>query len=481
MRRKNELIFLLLLFLLTLGVRISLISQGPYHYDSLELLIASQKTLATHQLQYMHGAGYPLTVLTGAFFLLVFGHSFPVFAINLIGVVFSSACVLALYYLVRRLLSVEAAFFSAALFSFMPGLLSVSIYGINVPVSLFFILLSASFMAKAASGKGNFNLCWSGLCLGAAAGCRLPDAIMFLPMALLFFSSVGVNRRSLKDFVVFFAAPFAAVPALLYYPMFARGEQQQLLTIASRNEMGKFLGLFSKMLGDSSAAFVALAFPPVIVSAMGGLLFIIKEGRKRLFYFFVAWTLVPFFYYANISTVEPRMLVIAAVPCAALAGFFLTRFFIKIPVAALLLLAVICGAMFFAIYPTLEFRHANNLQEQFGRWVRKNTPQDAVIISNDEWLFLNYYAHRRPLHKPWDCDSLSSQRFREAIDKELSAGRRVFVLQSVLATDFCGVFRKGPQQKYDFSEIGRCQNENWHHNCLDMQVNDDRLLELKIK
>ena len=480
MRRKNELILLLLLFLLTMGVRMALISKGPYHYDSLELLITAQKTLDTHQLQYMHGAGYPFTVLIGAIFLLVFGHSLPVFAVNLIGVVFGSASVLALYYLVRRLLSVEAAFFSAALFSFLPGLLSVSIYGSNNPVSLFFILLSASFIAKSVSGKGRINLAWSGVCLGAAAGSRLPDAVVLLPLALFYFSSAAINRRSLKNFFLDFLIPFAAVLALCYYPMFARGELGGLFAIPE--EMGgKYLGPFSRLLGYSNTAFIDLVSPPLFISALGGLIFLVRENRRKLFYFFLAWFCVTFFFYANISSMEPRMLLIAAVPAAALAGFFLARFSRKMPVAACLLLAAMCAVMFFSIYPTLEFRHGNNLQKQFAQWVRKNTPADAVLISNDEWLFLTYYAQRQPLHKPWGCDGFTLGAFEKAIDRELGAGRRVFVLESVLATDHCGFFSKRQGQKYSLTVAGQCDNEDWHHDCLRMHIYNEELLELKKK
>ena len=480
MRRKNELILLLLLFLLTLCVRLFLISKGPYHYDCLELLISSQKTLQTHQLQYMHGAGYPLTVLIGAFFLLVFGHWSPVFAINLIGVIFSTACIPALYCLVRRLLDANAAFFSAVLLSFLPGLLSVSIYGNNNAVSLFFILLSALFMLRALSGKGTFGLAWSGLCLGASAGCRLPDVIFFLPLAVLYFSGAGFNRRSLKDFFLSFLVPFAAVPALLYYPMFARGELKQLLAVPEQMG-GKYLGPFSRLLGGSSAIFINLVSPPVLMSALGGLFCLIRENRTKLFYFLLVWFAVTFFFYANISTMEARMLDIAAVPVAVMAGFLLSRVYKIMPAGGALLLAVIAGMMFFFIYPALKFRHDHNFQESFSHWVRKNTPADSVVISGDEWIFLDYYAQRQALHKPWSCDGFSTGDFLGKIDRDLDEGRKVFILESVISTDRCGLFRKSAQQKYRLVRFGWHYNEDWHHACLATHVYRDSLLELKIK
>ena len=53
-------------------LRLFFISQGPFHYDALDLALSAQKTLDSFHLHYEHLPGYPLTVVIGAFFPFYF-------------------------------------------------------------------------------------------------------------------------------------------------------------------------------------------------------------------------------------------------------------------------------------------------------------------------------------------------------------------------------------------------------------------------
>ena len=64
--KQKDLLILLFLFLLAFIIRLLLISKGPFHMDTLDLAINAVKSLDNLSIHYMHGAGYPLTVIVGS-------------------------------------------------------------------------------------------------------------------------------------------------------------------------------------------------------------------------------------------------------------------------------------------------------------------------------------------------------------------------------------------------------------------------------
>ncbi len=138
-----------LIFLFSFILRLSLISKGPYHIDSLNLVMQSQKTLQTHQLQPLFGFGYPLTVILGSLFIKIseiFTFHNPVLAINFMSIVFSSFCPPLLYIITKNLFNSRTAFFSTTLFSLSPIFLGISIYGKSHSPCLFFLLSAIIYL-----------------------------------------------------------------------------------------------------------------------------------------------------------------------------------------------------------------------------------------------------------------------------------------------------------------------------------------------
>jgi hypothetical protein len=118
-----------LLFFASFLLRLALISKGPYHMDCLNLAIQVERTLSTQKLQPLFGFGYPLTVLSGVFFFWLtkfWGHADPVFAVNLMSVVFGSLCIPTFYAFIKRILDERTAILSSIALSLSPLFLALA-------------------------------------------------------------------------------------------------------------------------------------------------------------------------------------------------------------------------------------------------------------------------------------------------------------------------------------------------------------------
>ena len=139
----------LLLFFISFLLRLSLISKGPYHLDSLNLTLLAEKTLETGSLQSQFGPGYPLTVILAALFIFVsriFSQNDPILAVNFMSVVFSSLCIPVFYAITDKLFGRLTAFLSAIMFSLSPIFLGVSVFGKSHTPSLFCLLVGLFYL-----------------------------------------------------------------------------------------------------------------------------------------------------------------------------------------------------------------------------------------------------------------------------------------------------------------------------------------------
>ncbi len=107
----HPLLFPPLLFVLCFLLRFSLISKGPFELDCLSLALKSEQFITTGKLQYLSGAGYPLAVLLGAFFIKItnlLSIRDSVFAVNFMSVCFGSAIAPLQYLLTKNLIPVDS-------------------------------------------------------------------------------------------------------------------------------------------------------------------------------------------------------------------------------------------------------------------------------------------------------------------------------------------------------------------------------------
>jgi len=168
-----------------------LIYKGPFHVDCLRLSQNAELTLSTLKIHYQFGTGYPLTVIIGSifvFFARAFGVDDPVIAVNFMSVLFSSACILILYYIVKRSFDPITAVISSILLSIDPIFMEISLYGKSHAPAIFFLLLGTLLMIHFKERPSSRLLALSGISLGFMGACRLQDLVlMFIPLSFFVF------------------------------------------------------------------------------------------------------------------------------------------------------------------------------------------------------------------------------------------------------------------------------------------------------
>ena len=474
-----------LLFVFSLAVRMSLISKGPYNVDTLHIALQAERTLETGRMQYTFGVGYPGMVALSAVTLALcrlLSCGDPVFAVNLLTVVLSSACVAVFFDLANRLVSKTAAVFGSLLLSLSPLFLTLSVYGkSHIPAMLFFVL-GCDLLAGAEDQKRALPVLGAGAAFGVMAAIRLQDFLLCLPaVGVLFFlyihRSGGDARRGWRAFFAFLFAVIV-VASFFYLPLLMRAEYyQQVRHYLDLGMKAKFLGLFSKNLVQTWGHLIrVLSFPGILLALIG--LSLLFKQKRAVAGFLLAWILPPLFFYGNHRfIINPRFLVLflPALTLSLAYGLSLLAEQGKTwwRTTVLVLLFLILWPLR-EVYPLLRFRHQHAVLPDFCRWVGRMTEQDAVIITSDERYMMTYYSDRAALTRPQSVFYAQGEqlnRFRTQVDDLLAQNIPVYITTAALvAYDREGHFSNFMKTHYRGEQIGKHLYEDWHLGGMTRQI-----------
>jgi MFS family permease len=479
-------IILIELFFLAFFLRFIFINKGPFHYDTLDLAIASQKTLDSLSLHYeSHGTGFPLTVIVGAFTIFVlkfFGVSDPVTCVNFMSVVTGALGVLLLFFVADKLFDFPKAMFSAFLLACFAPHVAISTFGKSLTLSICLALASVYFMLLYKEKSGPRDLFLSAVFLGFCAAVRLSDALVALPISYLYFSGSRINRGQLRSFVAF-AAIAGFVAFIYYFPLVLERGLDPFFQTLMRSDQSRFLGIFS-FVSEKALRWEWTYFTPlgVLCIAFGFLLMLAKKKIKE-FNFLAIWFIVLHSFYGNVSSSGPRYLVIAWVAPILALGYFLGSFKGRLFYWTSIIFLILAFFGFERYIPVLSFRHERALQVEFAQWVAKKTPVDSTIIAMDESIFLKYYGKRRTLGQPNSCDEdFLDKYFDEEIGALLKEGKKVYAISTGFRSyDPCGKFETALFNRYNVRLIGKRLNEDWHHVLLDQAIFKEGLCQITLK
>jgi 4-amino-4-deoxy-L-arabinose transferase-like glycosyltransferase len=480
-RITNPFLIFLLITVLSLILRLSLISQGPYHVDCLSIAMKSQDTWETGRLSYALGFGYPLVVMMGAFFIGIFktfGSHDPVFAVNFMSVFFGSLAVGMIYLLARRLFDPRTAFFSAVLFCFSPIFLATSVYGMNHIPAVCFLLASLYFLVgylKDGRASGFIWSCFFLACMGAS---RIQDMVLMIPAISVLFWAHGGYARAKKLFL--YLAATAAALTLLHIPYLsashAAGYTSQLHDYWSQGLIKNFRGLITPYLarniGHMYSNFSLLGLILLFMGVIG----LFQKERKTAIFLGV-WVLVPFLFLGNLFMSLPRFFIVLIPALVLYQGFALARYDRRGTkwrwlTGAILIALVILQLN--AVLPGLKYRHRHSTIVDYAHSIAQATEPDAAIMAGDESAFIFYYAKRDILAGPhclFGCSQESLEAFRTVLDRELKAGRPVYITDiGLYAANPQGEFHRFLNSGYDLQLVGNYLYEDWHHDCFHLLV-----------
>ena len=474
---------LIALFLLAFYLRFSFINKGPFHYDTLDLALASQKTLEKFMLHYeRHGTGFPLTVLLGAlsiFILKAFGATDPVFCVNFMSVAAGALGVLILFFLVERLFDFHKAMFSAILLACFAPHIAISTFGKSLTPSICCSLASAYYMVRFLEEKKNLYFIFSAVFLGFCMAVRLSDVLVILPICYLYMSAARLNYARVRLLVVYVFFVLL-IGGFFYIPLLLEKGTRSFVELLVTSEQAKFLGFFSYVFPYALRWMFEIFRFSGLLLALAGFLFMVPKGYRRQRVFLYIWFLVLFLFYGNISSSGPRYLVIAWIPLLIAQGVFLGSFRTRTFILAMCTVFILSLGSLIPYTPVLDFRHRRALQIEFAQWVSQKTRPDSVIIARDEDIFLKYYGKRMTLEPPLTCDKkIMLKFFKNEIDPLFKENKKVYVIStSFLAYDRCHLLRQILFEQYRMVLIGEKNNEDWHHALLNQEMIKERLYQL---
>ena len=480
---RKSLLILAGIFVLSLALRLALISKGPYNLDTLNLAIKAQETLQTGRLQHLFGSGYPLTVLLGAFFIIAvnfWGVSDPVYAVNLMSVVLSAGSVALLYLIAEGLAGRRAAVFASVSFSLCPIFLALSVYGKSHAPGLFFLLLSVFALLRFVKNGRRLNLIISAVFFGAMGAARLQDMFLLLP-AMCFFVVFGLPfetglslkfRISRIKLLAIFCLIAGGTAAAFHLPYFLQNDNEystNLLRFWQAGFKDKYLGILTPRLLTAGKHLVDnFTWPGLIISCFG----LIRIGRKNisLGFFLFLWIAGPLMFYGNHRfVINPRFLLVLLPPLVISQGYLLGTWIKKYPAARIVIIpafVLMTGLACSRVYPALKFRHEQALLPDFVRWVAAGIEPDARIIVTDEGLFYKYYTTGQVLYRPADVIRSTSEEldaFRQTVDALLDQQIPVYITTaSLYAYDRDRHFSDFFMKHYEGELVGSHYYEDWH-------------------
>lgn len=490
----------LTVFLFSFFLRLSLISKGPYHIDTLGLVIESQKIIEHHRLSYAFGPGYILSAILGALFILggrLFSIHDPVLCVNFISVLFSSLSLLVFYFLVKKLFDSTAALVSALLLDFCPIFLGLSIYEKSHMPCLFFLLTALLFLINFLNKNTRKDLLLSGLFFGLMGSTRMQDMILMIPAVsflLLFYSPKTTKRPSLiKSFGIFFATTLSTL-IVFFLPLILEKDKREFIDLFSSfwssGMTENFRGFFSPSLLWAARYLLENFLPLGIIWVIGGLTKLTKNSR-RLSIFLWLWFLFPLSFYGNLYSTVPRFLMISFVPLIIAEGYMICESLkknVQFRLVGFFTFFLTLYLSFAGICPLLVFRHQFALLPDFAREVSQNTENNAKIITGDYDLFITYYGNRSQFQRPFPSgysdliEPSALFEFKKELDKNLDEGTPIYITSSGLyAYDPDKQFSTFFKTHYDLELIGRHLAEDWHAGETAFQILRSSLFKIEKK
>ncbi|MBL7197014.1 MAG: glycosyltransferase family 39 protein [Candidatus Omnitrophica bacterium] len=451
--------------------------------DTLKLARCAENTLKTFNLHYMHWAGYPLTVIIGSvfiFFMRLIGINDSIFSVNFMSVVFGSLGIGIFYLFSRKILDRPGALISSLILCFLPLNIAISTLGFTHPISIFFNLAGIYLLFLYFEKYKLNNLILSSIFLGLGTAARLTDGLIIVAVIFLYLAwSVRNSKLSKKLIIgrlVIFLISYSAIILILYLPMFLKiGFSQFKNTLAIYYYYHSFQNLYvsSKWIVD----ILSIAGIAILIAGIG---YFFLEKNRILFYFLLIWFFSLFIYYGSHSCTCYRFLLFSMMPLLIIQGYFISKFHRKPFLFFLIFIFVVIN--FIEFYPIIQFRHDYNLQEDFAKFVQRNTEPASYIIAMDEGPFIEYYANRKVLYKAIGLNKIHFDKFFEKVDKLLDNGDTIYIISS-------GIYGYGPKEyfkkrllnNYNLQYIGWYIIQDWHNKLMNNRFFREKLYRIEKK
>jgi len=477
---------IILLFLLNFILGLSFINEGLFHYDSVLLAQAVEKTYEKGLLQPSSRGRYGAVIINLIIYypFFLFGQNAD-FALRFSSVLFHSLSIVVLFYFINELFNDRLlAFFVSLLFSFTPFYFVPNTYGKEHGLSMFILLLSLYLLYAGLNKKSPILVSISSFLVAFSTTVR-ESMLMAIPLYFLLYLKPEISIRPFK--VTFLQERFnlkwisaATVPLIIVFCfvffIYLRSEIYNYIFITNYATTVNFTGLFSKFLLQAlKDLFISI---PVLmfVFFLLGILKMIWDKKIFISLFFIFWLLL-IFYFGNQKGYCPRYLEIITIPVYVFASYVLAVLYRKSKSIAICIIIYCIAYMGIVMYPLLIFRHHYNGEKQFALYVNEKTEPNAIVIAMDDSPFIEYYGKRKTITYPIDSQDKINN-FIKRIDAYLNDNAPVYLISSSFSYDAGGNFKKILSENFDLTLIGKKLTEDYHRPELKFQFYYEQLFKV---
>ncbi len=479
------------LFALSFLIHIIYKNASLFHFDSVFDTLVVERTIANWELHYSYGWGAPgmvvLVSLVYFFHHLLTGTTSAELAYIIINILSASVAIPLVFLLSRhltkdRFISAWAALF----FCVMPIWLSITTYPKTHAMAIAFGISSMLFFlqskSQSRSARQRLFLIIAGILSGFGIAIRPFSAFYLLPMAVLYLSdSVSIRSKkvcidktnvSMKNAALFF------IPMILvwYLLFFARlqdtgglpGFREQL----SYEQREGWQGFFSSEAKTSFDNITKTIGVVGWITAALGVAYCVMKKRWALLAALAIWGGSFFFYLGNLLPTSARFIVDALVPLAILIAMGVRLVHANQRWVGIGLVVFLFITMFATIHPIIRERAEYSGPRGFAEFVRDNTEPNALIVSSDEYVFIQRYANRSTRY--WIEGGI------DAVVATLKEGTPVYAIETSFAFTT-------PQDKermqglFTFQVIGEARNEHYQFSELEHHFFNEKLIKVTLK
>lgn len=470
--RLRSLGIVLLLVLSAAVPRLLLLSKGPFHYDTLDLMTEMRsQSLTTHGVMFTVPSFFVMLLAKGARLIVPAVEDLSLLLVST--ALLAAAAVGLCYWLFEQIMGRKLALGYALVCAFFPFYFSITTYGrIDYAFGLGLIAATIFFCLRS-------QWLGCGLSLGLAMACRPESMFMLVGIAVYLACAVWAQETgraplarlwmACRRFLLVAAVSvgiWAAVSLLIGQRLWIREIVLKIFLYQfGKKEAADAMVFFGLSLEKIAKSFQILwqAMGIVLVVAVLGLVRVVRQRRFLEGVLFLVSFLATLVLTMNVEGAlnEARYLTVP--------GFFLLYFvaqglvwvFRRSP----LVVAASCivgAVMLKPIYPTLVDRHQKQYQVDFARYVAEVTEPGSIVITQDEGIFLAYYTSRETLVPPFRCTAGEWEEFFSRLNAILKSGRRVYLAATGLTYDPCLILRNFIEQNLLLQQVGMQLNENWH-------------------
>ncbi|MCB9771459.1 MAG: glycosyltransferase family 39 protein [Candidatus Omnitrophica bacterium] len=401
-------------------------------------------------------------------------------------VVYSSLTVLIFYFFIAKLFDNLTAFCAGILLSLNPIFLTLSVYGNSHTVSIFYLLLSLTFLVS----QFKRRLLFFALTLGLFGAARLQDMILMLPAVFILFLNQTQERIKTKVYIfikLIFISLFVAL--IFHLPYFfgpsSKNYLSQLQHFYNLGVTSNFDGVLSRYLFSNIKFFCVVN--PAIIFTFIGFIYLLRNKRIAYIIFLLCWIFIPFSFYGNILTSAPRFYLISIIPTIILESYAVSSFLqIKNNFFRICLVSLVFTLAFLPLpkntFPILKFRHTTTLLPDWAKFIKDRTEPTALIISGDDNFVINHYAQRGIFSRPIDLNANSQnelKEFKRNLDAALSTKTPIYITTTgLISYDPNGILQKFLIDNYRFRFLGKSVSEDWHNGELKLDIIDEELWQI---